>query len=154
MGSVDKEEKNPKLWKKVKKVLAHPDYVGQKFGADMCLLELEQDVEFNSNVRPICLNSKFKKHYDSLIASGWSKTKGTFSFITQTQWTGTVLKKPINIRDHNKEKFHKTRSNHDTWILSSYISMKLSMKTAVHLWITMTKLSIKWVFVQHTWPKV
>ncbi|KAL6954769.1 hypothetical protein U1Q18_051473 [Sarracenia purpurea var. burkii] len=49
LGSVDKEEKNPKLWKKVKKVLAHPDYVGQKFGADMCLLELEQDVEFNSN---------------------------------------------------------------------------------------------------------
>ncbi|XP_065208552.1 serine protease persephone-like [Planococcus citri] len=59
-------------------IFIHPTYVssGGNPWYDIMLLKLNRKVEFNLNMRPICLNSIFNAdNYSSVIVAGWGLTE-------------------------------------------------------------------------------
>jgi hypothetical protein len=53
----------------------HPDYRASQNYHDIALLQLDNDVSFNSFVKPACLHSQDIVPDDTPIATGWGRTE-------------------------------------------------------------------------------
>ena len=66
--------------KSVKSYLIHPDYLGVSDHInDICLLTLENELEFNYSVNAIGLNTEIVEVGTKCIVSGWGATTVSFS---------------------------------------------------------------------------
>ncbi|XP_065208614.1 trypsin-1-like [Planococcus citri] len=75
LGSLYNTDDGTGKWYDVKSIHKHPGFVDEYDLNDIVLLKLSKKVRFNSNVIPICLNTKYKGDYDHVIASGWGHTE-------------------------------------------------------------------------------
>ena len=55
----------------IKSYLIHPDYDGESHHNDICLLTLENELDFNKNVKAIALNTETVEAGTKCIVSGW-----------------------------------------------------------------------------------
>lgn len=55
--------------------IPHPDYRAPQKYHDIALLELDNDVHFDSFVSPACLHSQYTVPDETPIASGWGRTE-------------------------------------------------------------------------------
>lgn len=58
----------------IEETLVHPQYVNTSVYHDIALYRLKQDVEFNSFVRPACLQAQHQIHDRYASSTGWGKT--------------------------------------------------------------------------------
>ena len=66
----------------IKSYLIHPDYNGEESQHnDICLLTLENELDFNNNVKPIALNDETIEAGTKCIVSGWGALAVSFGFL-------------------------------------------------------------------------
>lgn len=58
----------------VVKIETHPNYTRPIKYNDIALLRLAEKVDFNTNIRPACLWTKYNVNQATAIATGWGKT--------------------------------------------------------------------------------
>ena len=79
-GRIDIDNIDNGQEKSVKNYLIHPDYIGVSDHInDICLLTLENELEFNDNVTAIGLNTEIVEVGTKCIVSGWGTTEVSFS---------------------------------------------------------------------------
>lgn len=73
--NLDNEESAVEMYE-VDQIIAHPEYQNQFVYHDIGLLKLRKNVQFNVNIRPICLPVDTTKKFDQIWAIGWGNYKG------------------------------------------------------------------------------
>lgn len=58
----------------IEEAFVHPQYVNTSVYYDIALYRLKQDVEFNSFVRPACLQTQHQIRDQHASSTGWGKT--------------------------------------------------------------------------------
>ena len=60
---------------KVRRRIPYPDYRMSEKYHDIGLLQLDNDVTFDSSVKPACLHSQYTISEDKAVATGWGRTE-------------------------------------------------------------------------------
>jgi len=88
IGEYSLDKKENEVERRIRKIVLHSDYATGNFNNDIALLHLEQPVEYNKFVKPICINDGAISYPTGTkcMVTGWGRTQneiGPYSSILQ-----------------------------------------------------------------------
>ncbi len=60
----------------ISRIVVHPDYSNVTYDSDISLLEVEGNIQFTKEVRPVCLTSEDFPADHQCVITGWGRTLG------------------------------------------------------------------------------
>lgn len=82
--------------RRIKKIILHEKFTAQTYNNDIALLELDEPVQFNKNIKPICINEDMKQDTRPMVCfvAGWGRMgkNGHGPTATKLQELGVSIK--------------------------------------------------------------
>ena len=85
-GVLNPWEDRKRVERRVVEYELHPDFIRETLKQDMCLMRLDQPLDYSGSIKPICLNENELKKNEPVFVAGWGLTEegGSQTGISQT----------------------------------------------------------------------